>query len=702
MGTATNSYNNWIGGELSTEMYGRYELPVYDKGAEIIRNFLVRVQGPLSFRPGFEFITNTKGNKKAILRHFIFNDDLAYALEFTDQKLRFYKNGALIMDGDNAYELTTPFEESKDLDLIQVASSADIMHIVHPKYQPQKLTRTSDANWTIAAITGTSFPFTSSGNYPRAVTFAQGRCWYGGTENAIDKIWASRGPDSSNGNSRFDDFTTGTDDTNAMTFILTPPSGKVEAIEWIKSNNKFLLVGTYSGVSKMTGGSDETAITPSAINVRQITDAGACSTVAESMGSSVYYVQRNRLKMREIRYYLADDAYIAEDRNKVSTEIMGPGFKEIAYTQGEPDIVWAACTDGILIGMTADKAEGVAGWHRHYLGGSGAVESITSIPRKGNPDQLYAVIRRKINGQTVRYVEFLTDEVKMPVEVDFYSDDEDFDKEHWYNALYQAQLGYRFLDSCVSYYGDVYATQALELSVNVSTHVWSLTSTADIFESSWVGRQIWGKYDSLGYGGGRYKITEYVNAREVHVEILASSDSSTLKEGEWYLTTDHLENLDHLEGETVGVFASGQSHPDRTVDDGEIELDAQYSVIHVGLKYVGIFKTMDLELGGGRTGSKSTLGAMKRIQRIDVKLKDTLGPRFGTNLYDTTPIYFADTEQRLGMPPRPFSGIKEVPMMGGWNNGGVDDVETHLVVMQKEPQPCNIQIINTVLEVTDE
>lgn len=703
MGTATNSYNNWIGGELSSEVYGRYDIPIYGKGARILRNFIIKTQGPIMFRPGFEFITNTAGNKTGVLKHFIFNDDLAYALEFTEKKLRFYKNGALVLKDGKPYELTTPYLEKDNLNLLQVASSADIMHICHPKYPPQKLTREGDADWTLAAIKGTNFPFTSAGNYPRAVAFSQGRCWYGGTNKAIDKVWASKGPDSKTGASNFDDFTTGESDTSAMTFFLTPPSGKVEAIEWIKSNNKFLLVGTYSGVSKVTGGSDEAAITPSNINVRQITDFGCCSAIAESMGSSTYYIQRNRLKLREIKYYLAEDAYLSDDKNLVSTEIVGPGLKEIAYTQGEPDIIWGVCVDGILIGMTTDKTEGVNGWHRHYLGGSGYVESITSIPRKGNPDQLYAIVKRKINGKVVRYVEFLTDEVKLPLLVDFYTGDEDKDREKWYNAVYQAQLEYRFLDSCVSYYGNDYATQAITIaSKEGSKDEVTITAEGDIFKDEWKDRQIWGAYTSLGGGGGRYKIVSVESATSLTAKVLTPADVTTFSKGQWYLTTNKLENLDHLEGATVGVFASGQSHPDRTVKDGVIELDAQYHVVHVGLRYTGIFQTMDLELGGGVSGSKSTLGIRKRVQRVDVKLKDTLGPKFGTSMYNAYPINFADTSQRLGMPPRPFSGIRGIPIKGGYNNGGVHDIENYLVVLQEEPQPCTLQTMNIVMEATDE
>ena len=291
------AFNNFIGGEVSPEIYGRYDIETYKKASETLINFLVRAQGPAFFRPGFAYVTMTRLNKFAIFKKFVFNSDEAYVLEFTDQKLRFYKNrvpvteadktitGVTIaaqavitsaahgyangdevylydivgpdklngksyivsdvatntykikdVDGnyistvgmdayvsggvsDRVYEIVTPYLESDDLKLIQVAQNADTMYIVHPKYQPRKLTRTTDTSWALATFTGTVFPFTTSGNFPRAVAFAQGRLWYGGTSNAPDKFWGSRGPQD-DGTTRYDDFTTGTDDDNAVTFIL--------------------------------------------------------------------------------------------------------------------------------------------------------------------------------------------------------------------------------------------------------------------------------------------------------------------------------------------------------------------------------------------------------------------------------------------------------------------------------------------------
>lgn len=865
MSEITSSYNNFVSGEISADVFGRYDTPVYRKGAEILRNFMVKVQGPISYRPGFSYIANTKDNKKAVLHRFIVSDELAYALEFTDKTIRFYLNNGLIMDPNNPMfplELESPYSEKDDLALINVAQNADTMYLVHPLYQPRKLQRFGSTDWRLSLVeasggraqiprlytwvgsnvtiagkassgslsyledhapfygwgkgdegfkfngnantiitscefeeyllsgsytfsvhlhkeitniqikvitvnsegtessstneivttnwpesnldadcllitTGISttasiksielsfnasdankvysmyqaqlsdtplFPFTSEGNYPRAVAFAQSRLWYGGTDNAVDKIWGSCGPDT-DGTTHYDNFLTGVNATDAVTYILAPVADRVEAIKWISSNNKFLLVGTSGGVSKVTGGSDDSAITPTSVNVRRITAYGVSFAPAESIGSMVYYIQRTMQRLREIKYYLADDAYIAEDKNLTSTDIIYEGLTKIQYVVGTSDVLYGVRTDGVLVGLTVEKTEGIAAWHRHYLGGDFRVESIVSLPRAEKTDQLMVSGRLEVNGETVRFVLSLSDEVRMPVQIDFYTgpNNEKADKERWYNAIYQKQIDYNYLDCSLTYDGSEYATQDLTIEDNLADEsIAIITAKESLFSSSWEGHQIWGAYDDEGFGGGRYEIVSVDSETQITVKILSRSDFNVLKKGKWYLTAQTLAGLDYLEGKTVSVFASGQTHADVKVTDGRIDLDSHYHKITVGLGYTGIYKSPDIELSRATVMPQSSLALARRMLWIDVKFMDTLGASLGSSIYRTERILNADTTQRLGMPPRPFTGIKEVKLQSGYNNGGVDDTESHVIVLQDLPQPCNILVIQPRLDVGDE
>lgn len=82
--------NNFTRGQLDHDLNGRFDLPFYFNGFEIIRNFLSNYKGNVKYRPGFEFISKIRDNREAVLMEFRFNTEQAYLLEFTEGKLRFY------------------------------------------------------------------------------------------------------------------------------------------------------------------------------------------------------------------------------------------------------------------------------------------------------------------------------------------------------------------------------------------------------------------------------------------------------------------------------------------------------------------------------------------------------------------------------------------------------------------------------------
>ncbi len=74
------------------------------------------------------------------------------------------------------------------------------------------------------------------------------------------------------------------------------------------------------------------------------------------------------------------------------------------FQQAPYSVVWAVRDDGVLLGMTYLREHQVIAWHHHHT--DGAFESVCCIPGDGE-DQLWAIVRRTINGATKRYVERL-------------------------------------------------------------------------------------------------------------------------------------------------------------------------------------------------------------------------------------------------------------------------------------------------------
>ena len=85
---------------------------------------------------------------KTRLESFQFSTVQAYILEFTDKNLRIYKDNGIILDGDDPYEVVTPYAED-DLFELQMTQSADIMWIWHKGYPEYQLSRTGHTSWTV-------------------------------------------------------------------------------------------------------------------------------------------------------------------------------------------------------------------------------------------------------------------------------------------------------------------------------------------------------------------------------------------------------------------------------------------------------------------------------------------------------------------------------------------------------------------------
>ena len=176
------------------------------------------------------------------------------------------------------------------------------------------------------------------------------------------------------------------------------------------------------------------------------------------IGEVVLFVQRSGKKLRELQYEFSSNGYKSSDLTVLADHITNGGIVDVAYQQEPHSILWAVRTDGLLLGFTYNREQDVLGWHRHPIGGNAIVECIEHIPNpNGTQDDLWLIVRRTINGQTKRYIEYL---------------ESDFTEE---NVLSDAF----FVDSGLSYSGAATTTlsglshlegQTVQVLVNGATH----------------------------------------------------------------------------------------------------------------------------------------------------------------------------------------------------------------------------------------
>ncbi|MGD9637836.1 MAG: hypothetical protein AB7U85_02100 [Alphaproteobacteria bacterium] len=128
-------------GELSPDLLGRGDLRSYENGAMKLRNVFVHPTGGISRRSGLRYLDTLDGVGRLVA--FEFNTEQVYLLNFKDEAVDVYLDGVKIASFD------TPWTEDQ-LSTIRWTQSADTLLVTHRDVPPRKITRSSDADWSVA------------------------------------------------------------------------------------------------------------------------------------------------------------------------------------------------------------------------------------------------------------------------------------------------------------------------------------------------------------------------------------------------------------------------------------------------------------------------------------------------------------------------------------------------------------------------
>lgn len=253
---------------------------------------------------------------------------------------------------------------------------------------PNATTRWAHAAWS------------SVEGWPTDVTFYRERLWMARGQT----LWASVA-------SGFNDFSSRDGNgqvTTDLAITVTLASGNLNDIQWMFPD-KELICGTAGGeflVGELQNGSP---IGPGNVRARLQSKFGSRAIVPIQAGAAILFTQRAGRKVREITYDGFSEVYRSDDRTVLSEHITQSGLVDMDYAQEPHSIAWCTRADGKLIGFTWNAEQNVWAWHPHVIGGvDAAVESVACIPSpEGDRNELWAVVRRTINGATTRYVEYM-------------------------------------------------------------------------------------------------------------------------------------------------------------------------------------------------------------------------------------------------------------------------------------------------------
>ena len=238
--------------------------------------------------------------------------------------------------------------------------------------------------------------FTGSGNYPAAVSYFEQRRCFAGTTSKPQNIWMTKsGTESDMSYSlpiRDDDriaFRVAAREANTIRHIV-PLSG---------------LVLLTSGAEWRVTSVNSDAITPTSISVRPQSYVGASNVQPAIVNNTLLYCAARGGHVRELGYQQDAAGFITGDVCLRAPHLFdGYTIVDMAYAKAPQPVAWFISSSGYLLGMTYVPEQQVGAWHWHDT--DGTFESCCVVA-EGDEDMLYVVVRRTINGSSVRYIERL-------------------------------------------------------------------------------------------------------------------------------------------------------------------------------------------------------------------------------------------------------------------------------------------------------
>src|SRR6516162_10117545 len=102
MGSTPVIQTSFNAGEWAPALNARVDVQKYHSGAALLRNFIVDYRGGATTRPGSRFILPTRLTSTTRLIPFQASFTVTYVLEFGDKYIRFFNNGAPVLESGTA------------------------------------------------------------------------------------------------------------------------------------------------------------------------------------------------------------------------------------------------------------------------------------------------------------------------------------------------------------------------------------------------------------------------------------------------------------------------------------------------------------------------------------------------------------------------------------------------------------------------
>ena len=301
-------------------------------------------------------------------------------------------------------------------------SGAELVPVVSNGVVKSVTVRTGGANYTnptirfIATGSGSGAAATATvgqaGDYPGAVSYFEQRRIFAGTASRPLFVWMTR-PGTESDMS----YTLPSQKDNRIKFrVAALQASRIRHIVPLSS----LILMTTSAEFRVTTANDDT-LTPSSVGVKPQSYVGASNVSPVIVNSSIVYASERGGHVWELGYNWQASGFVTGDMCLRAAHLFdGKTVVSMTQSKAPTSIIWCVSSDGTLLGCTYVPEQSVGAWHRHDTK-NGVFESVACVS-EGDEDILYAVIRRTINGKTVRYIERMHEREALSLEESFFVD----------------------------------------------------------------------------------------------------------------------------------------------------------------------------------------------------------------------------------------------------------------------------------------
>jgi hypothetical protein len=739
-------------GELSPLLDARVDLDKYSNGCRQLQNAIIETYGAARRRPGLQFVAEAKyptnpGDSVRLIE-FQFSTTTTFVLELGNAYMRFFSNGAPVMDGVNPYEITTPWE-IPDLYGVKYAQINDVMYLVHPLYPVYKLSRVADTNWTCEEVdfarpalldeNATDITLTPSGTTGTITVTATGgtpfvadmvgsifQISYLRTDTNIRKNITSNGNSASNlrvvGEWRL--RTSGTWDAEVNVERSYDGGTNWELVRVVESASDSnydttgievsdaiyrIRVANYSSSSSSPRAILE-IVDPYGRGYVEVTGFTSSSVV-----SGTVLTAKGLFGVAATRYW-AEGAW-SEYRGYPTAVSLFEQRICFAGTAHQPQTVWGSAagdyenfdvgtsdTDAFAYTIGAQERNAIQWLVAQKALLIGTTSGEWSM-QGGNDSALTATnvsVRRQSNygskavqARLVNEVVLFTQRQGLKVREMTYSFERD-----GYVAPDLTLLAEHITAGGIVQMAYQQQNQSILWAVTGDGMLVGMTYERDQSVVGWHRHVTDGLFKSVVtvYGDGADEVWCVVKrtvngVAKNYIERFNPvvwenlEDAFYVDSGLSYdgSATTTFSGLDHLKGKTVAVLADGAPVADKVVSStGVVTLDAAASVVHIGLPYETVVEPMRIDSDPNAGVSQ---GQVKQIRELVVRLNQSLGLSYGDGVTFRT-LSFRDTSDDMDAAPPLFTGDKEIEFDGAF------ELDSRLVIKQTQPLPlCLLAIV---------